>query len=182
MATGHIEDRSWTGLEPYKMQPHLFRNDGHGRYRDLAAKSGSYFQSKWVGRGTAVGDVDRDGDLDLVVAHQVDPSKLLLNDTPGPRSSVVIKPVGNSLSPRSGIGVQVVAKGVTPVLMQHLAGGGSFQSASALELHLGLSQRESFELIELTWPDGHVEECPNVSPGYYVARQGRGLIRVDVPQ
>lgn len=180
VATGHIEDRSWTGLEPYKMQPHLFRNDGHGHYRDLAADSGPYFQSQWVGRGTAIGDVDRDGDLDLVVAHQIDPSKLLLNDTPRPRSSVIIKPVGHSLSPRSGIGVRVVATGIAPVSMQELAGGGSFQSASALELHLGLSQRESFEMLELTWPDGHIDRCPDVTEGYYVARQGRGLIRINV--
>ncbi len=180
VATGHIEDRTWAGQEPYKMRPHLFRNERNGRFTDVASGAGSYFTSAWVGRGLATGDLDRDGDLDVVVSHTADPSALLLNETPSDAASVVIRPVGRGSSPRSGIGTRVVARGVTPVLMRDVAGGGSFQSASALELHLGLAGHTAFDELEFTWPDGHVDRWSHVTAGYYVAIEGRGIHRVTV--
>ena len=180
VATGHIEDRTWAGQEPYKMRPHLFRNERNGRFTDVASGAGSYFTSEWVGRGLTTGDLDRDGDLDLVVSHTADPSALLLNETPSAVTSVVVRPVGRGSSPRSGIGTRVVATGVTPVLMRDVAGGGSFQSASALELHLGLAGRRAFDELEFTWPDGHIDRWSNVTAGYHVAIEGRGLFRVAV--
>ena len=179
VTTGHIEDRTWTKIEPYRMRPHLFRNERNGRFTDVAAGAGNYFTSEWVGRGLALGDVDRDGDLDLVVAHQLDRSKLILNDTPAAGTSVIIKPVGTGRSPRSAIGARVTAVGVTPILMRDLAGGGSFQSTSAQEIHLGLADRTEFEQLEIRWPDGQAERCPHVTAGYYVAIQGRGLVRIE---
>lgn len=179
VTTGHVEDRTWAGQEPYKMRPHLFRNERSGKFTDVAAGAGSYFQSEWVGRGLAIGDLDRDGDLDLVISQQVDPSVLLLNETPSHSTSVVIRPVGRGLSPRCGVGTRVTAKNVNPTLIRDVAGGGSFQSASALELHLGLAGRKAFDELEFTWPDGQTDRWFSVAAGYYVAIQGRGIIRMD---
>lgn len=181
ITTGHIEDRDWTQIEKYRMQPHLFRNERNGRFTDVASTAGSYFTSGWVGRGLALGDLDRDGDLDVVMAQQLDPSAILINETPSRNTSVVIKPVGRGLSPRSGIGTKVVATGVSPILMRDVAGGGSFQSASALELHFGLGDLRQFDQLDCTWPDGQVEQWSNVKPGYYVAIQGRGLVPISPP-
>lgn len=182
VTTGHIEDRTWKGLEPFRMRPHLFRNDRNGRFTDVASSAGSYFTSEWVGRGLAVGDLDRDGDLDMVISHTADPSAVLLNETPAPGTSVVIRPIGNSGSPRSGIGTRVVATGVAPILFREVAGGGSYQSTSALELHLGLGDRSQFDELKCTWPDQQVETWPTVTAGHYIAVQGRGLIRVSDEQ
>lgn len=179
VTTGHIEDRTWTKLEPYRMRPHLFRNERNGRFTDVAAGAGDYFTSEWVGRGLAVGDVDRDGDLDMVVAHQLDASRLLFNETASNKASVIIKPVGRGRSPRTAIGTRITVVGVTPVLMRSLAGGGSFQSTSAQEIHLGLADTEQFEQLEIAWPDGHIDRWPNVTAGYYVAVQAAGLFRVE---
>ena len=180
VTTGHVEDQTWAKQAPYKMHPHLFRNERNGRFSDVAAGAGHYFTSEWVGRGLAIGDLDRDGDLDVVVSHQTDPSALLLNETPSDASSVIVRPVGCGASPRSGIGTRVVAKGITPVLMRDIVGGGSFQSASALELHLGLAGRTAFDELEFTWPDGHIDRWSNVTAGYFVAIEGRGIYRIAV--
>lgn len=177
--TGHIEDRSWIGVEPYKMKPHLFRNDRNGRFTDVASAAGSYFTSSWVGRGLAIGDLDRDGDLDVVISHTGDRSAIILNQTPKSQSSVVIKPIGRMNSPRSAVGTRILATGVQPILYREIAGGGSYQSASALEIHLGLGESAKFEQLECTWPDGQIERWSDVAPGYYVAVQQRGLLKID---
>jgi hypothetical protein len=182
IANGHIEDRTWGGQEPYKMRPHLFRNDRNGKFTDVAATAGPYFQSEWVGRGLAIGDLDRDGDLDLVVSHQAAPSALLLNETPTKATSIIIRPVGRGASPRSGIGTRVVAQGVSPVMMRDVAGGGSFQSASALELHLGLAGRDTIDELQLTWADGQIDRWPDVKEGYYIAIERRGIYKINSDQ
>lgn len=178
ITTGHLEDRTWTGTEPYRMHPHLFRNDRDGQFTDVHASAGDYFRSTWVGRGLALGDLDRDGDLDLAVSHQVDPSVLLFNETPTPGTSVIIKPVGRHRSARSGIGSRITATGVVPVLLRDMVGGGSFQSASAQEFHLPLVEGKAFKELQVSWPDGHFDRWQNVTAGYYVAVEGRGLFRV----
>lgn len=180
VTTGHLEDRTWTGTEPYRMRPLLFRNDQNGQFSDVGETAGDYFRSIWVGRGLAYGDMDRDGDLDIVISHQVDPSHLLINDTPRQGTSVVIRPVGVAASPRNGIGCRIVAEGILPIYQKQLAGGGSFQSASAQELHLPLAGKSTFPALTMTWPDGSSEQWKEVVAGYYVAIQGRGLIRVNL--
>ncbi len=178
VTTGHVEDKTWAGHEPYRMRPHLFRNERNGKFTDIASSAGPYFQGQWVGRGLALGDLDRDGDLDITISHQVDPSVLLLNETPTNSGSVIIRPVGRQRSPRSGIGAQVVATGVEPALFATVVGGGSFQSASALELHLGMAGRSTFQQLELTWPDGNIDRWKDIAPGYYVAIEGRGMYKI----
>ncbi|MDB5345594.1 MAG: hypothetical protein JWP89_3971 [Schlesneria sp.] len=180
--TGHIEDRPWSKNEPYRMRPHLFRNDRNGRFTEVSSEAGSYFTSEWIGRGLATGDVDRDGDLDFVVGNQIDPSLLVLNETPASGSSVVIKPVGRLRSPRCGIGTRVIATGVIPqVLARDIAGGGSFLSTCAQELHCGLGDKKSIAEIQLLWPDGQVDRWSNVQAGYYVAIEGGQLFRIHFP-
>lgn len=178
ITTGHVEDKSWMGHEPYKMRPHLFRNERNGKFSDVASSSGKYFQRHWTGRGLAIGDIDRDGDLDVIVCHQVDPSVVLLNETPSNQTSVIVRPIGRSNSSRSAVGVRLTAKGIDPPQSTVIVGGGSFQSASASELHLGLGDRDAFDELELAWPDGKIDRWKDVAPGYYVAIEGRGFYRI----
>jgi hypothetical protein len=175
VTTGHVEDRTWANSEPYRMRPHLFRNERNGRFTDVAETGGSYFAANWVGRSLATGDIDRDGDLDLALSQQIDPAVLLLNETPARNTSVLIKPVGRNGSARNGVGTRVTAVGITPVLTRVLAGGGGFQSASAQEFHLPLGELPAFEELRIDWPDGGRDRWRNILPGYYVAVEGRGL-------
>ncbi|MCA9054598.1 MAG: VCBS repeat-containing protein, partial [Planctomycetaceae bacterium] len=72
---GHVEDRTTaTDPEPYAMRPQLFLNQGEARFMDVSSTCGEYFNSEWVGRGLATGDLNRDGLVDAVVSHQRSPS------------------------------------------------------------------------------------------------------------
>ena len=104
VANGHLNDVRPLGM-PYQMPPQLFHNDGRGAYSDLSAAAGPYFQGRWLGRAAAFGDLDNDGDLDMVVTHVGGPPAILINDTE-PRGhflSLALRPrVGGGPAPGPG--------------------------------------------------------------------------------
>lgn len=175
VANGHVDDRSrMKAPEPYRMRPLLYRNEGAGTFRELAGSAGAYFRSEWVGRGVAAGDLDGDGRLDLVVSHQQAPSVVIRNRTPAGRS-VSLRLVSRSGN-RNGFGTSLIARRTDgaesavvglPPQFRELSGGGSFQSASDLTVHLAL-RREAHLSIEVKWPSGRSETFL-VRPGPAVA-------------
>ena len=71
---------------PYRQQSQLFHNEGNGRFRDVSSQAGPFFERLLVGRGVAFGDLDNDGDVDIVVTTNNGPAFVLLNSTsPRPR-------------------------------------------------------------------------------------------------
>ena len=78
---GHIDETARVLRNVgYAQRPHLFLNDGHGSFRDVAAEAGSDFAAPKVGRGIAYGDFDRDGDVDLLITTNNGPALLYRND------------------------------------------------------------------------------------------------------
>ena len=185
VANGHVDDRSRMKVpEPYRMRPLLYRNQGAGMFREMAGSAGSYFRSEWVGRGVATGDLDGDGRLDLVVSHQQGPSAAIRNVTPAGRS-VSLRLVAQSGN-RNGFGTRVVARrtgtadeaaGELPPQFRELPGGGSFQSASDLVIHLALRLEPKID-VEVSWPSGRSETFL-LGAGPAIAVEGNG--RVSLP-
>lgn len=180
VANGHVDERTWMeNPEPYAMPPQMFRNEQDSKFADVSLWSGSYFRQSWVGRGVAAGDLNRDGLPDLVVSHQRAVSAALQNETTTRNASIVVRLVG-TVSNRNGYGTRLEADVSGKTLVRELTAGGSYQSASATDIHVGLGAAHSAG-IGLRWPSGAVDRHEAVTPGEWVAIEGGPLIAVGRP-
>ncbi|WP_448990784.1 CRTAC1 family protein [Luteitalea sp.] len=163
VAQGHVLDtvsRARHGFD-YEQPLLMLRNDG-GRFTDVARDMGPAFQQPGAGRGAAVGDLDNDGDLDIVVANLEGAPVVLRNDSTG-RQGLHVRLRGTT-SNRGGIGAVVVltdASGRTQRAIVSTA--SSYQSASDGRVHFGLGTSSAHHL-EVRWPSGIVQRVTSLPP------------------
>jgi len=146
----------------YQQPPLLLRNDA-GHF--VRVVPGEAFEKSWAGRGAAFGDLDNDGDIDVVVSNVGQNAYLLRNDGGNRNNWIRIETVGKK-SNRDGIGsrVKVVsASGLTQYFTINTAVG--YQSASDKRLLVGLGSDSSAKLIEIRWPSAIVQKFENVKAG-----------------
>jgi hypothetical protein len=152
---------------PYAQRNQLFRNVGGGRLVDVSATSGPAFQDALVGRGLATGDVDNDGDLDVLISSNGGPVRLLVNESPVAHwvSVRVEAPTGN----RFGFGARVgVVRQQQPTLWRRAGTDGSYLSASDHRAHFGLGSASRIDRITVEWPDGLREYWTDVRADHEV--------------
>lgn len=171
VANGHTNDLTWTPEKtPYRMAAQVFQNQGNGRFSEVSQTAGDYFQREVLGRGLAEADFNRDGRMDLVISHQLDSSVILLNDTADAGHSLTLRLVGRRCT-RTPITAVVTLKDVEPIVRDQLAGGGSYQAASEMEMHFGLG-KESDSGLTVRWPNGAEQSLDHVPSGYWIVREG----------
>jgi len=163
VAQGHVLDTIELTSDHLKYQqpPLLLRGDGE-RFTSVGASAGTVFRQSWAGRGAAFGDLDDDGDTDIVVATCGQRPFILRNDGGNRRHWLAIRTVGTR-SNRDGIGCRV--KTVTPSgLTQYhtVTTAGSYLSASDKRLLIGLGGDDRLRLLELHWPSGVVQRLEDV--------------------
>ncbi len=153
---------------PHRGPRVIFRNMGTGVFENVTARSGDA-SVPHSSRGAAFGDIDNDGDIDVLVMNMNEPPSLLRNDYGGHRGWITVQLEGTD-SNRSAIGatVTVTAGGVTQT--RAVTSQSSYYSHDDLRLHFGLGAREDADAIAITWPNGGTQRLSQV--------KGRRVVRV----
>ena len=142
---------------PYRQPNQLFRNEGGGRLRQVTAEAGAAFEPLGVGRGVATGDLDNDGDVDLLITHNGGQARLLLNET-GPAHWLTVRASAASGN-RRGFGGRVgVFRTSRPPMWRRIGTDGSYLSASDPRAHFGLGDSPRIDRVVIEWPDGQREQ------------------------
>ncbi len=148
---------------PFRMKNLLFHNTGNGRFEDTSTTGGPAFAREEISRGAAFGDIDNDGDTDLVVTTNNGPARLLLNQT-GTSAHWLQVRLQQDSGERFGLGARVgLERAAKPTLWRRVKTDGSYLSASDTRVHFGLGASAAIDGIVVEWPDGQRERWKDVA-------------------
>ncbi len=151
---------------PLHQQKQLFRNRGNGRFQDVSQSAGIVFQLSEVGRGAAFGDIDNDGDTDVVVANNNGPLRLLINNVGNRKHWIGLRLVGRGGRDMVGARVAIIRK-TSPTLWRRARADGSYASANDPRVLVGLGDSVETPTVQVLWPDGQTAEWMNVAIDRY---------------
>ena len=154
----------------------LFRYLGSRRFANVTAGAGPGFALEKVSRGLAAGDIDNDGDLDLLVTNNGQTADLLRNDGDH-GNALVVRLVGKE-SNRDGTGARLRLTAGTVTQMREVKAGSSYLAQNDLRQHFGLGTNQRADRLEVRWPSGRSEVLPNVPANQIITiREGEGIVR-----
>ena len=142
----HKLDRS------YRQGRQIYYNARNGTFRDLSSRAGPGISDRRVSRGAALGDVDNDGSLEIVINNMNDTPSLLRN-LGDKKNWILLKLVGTK-SNRNGIGARVVVSAESRKQVDEVRSGGSYLSQNDFRLHFGIGDALKVDRIEVSWPSG----------------------------
>jgi hypothetical protein len=151
----------------YREPKLLYHNDRNGTFSDVTRDAGSALTIPAVSRGAAFGDIDNDGDIDVVV-NNLDGRVTVLRNDGGSASNYLTIELAGRTSNRSALGARVTVTAGDLIQVEERRGGGSYLSQNDTRLHFGLQKRAMADRIEVRWPDGAVQSLTRVPANRFV--------------
>ena len=151
----------------YKQRKVVYRNRGDGRFDDVTEQLGPPVTVPRASRGAAFGDIDNDGDVDVVVTNVHDTPELYVLHQREPRNWAALRLVGVQ-SNRSAIGARVTLSAAGATQFSEVRGGGSYYSQNDLRQYFGLGTAKVIDRVEVRWPNGNPEVWTGVEPNRIV--------------
>ena len=160
---------------PYRQPLLLFRNLRNGNFEDVTAASGVNSQPLHSRRGLAIGDVNNDGKLDVLLLNVGEPPTLLINRTESANHAAMFHLIG-SKSNKAAVGARITVTAGTLVQSGEVQSGSSYLSQNDLRLHFGLELTTVMDNVEVSWPSGAKEQYRNLPADYiYTIVEGQGI-------
>ncbi|MFO0984796.1 MAG: CRTAC1 family protein, partial [Planctomycetota bacterium] len=164
IANGHVLETisTYTPDLTYAQQNQVLANQGDGTFRDISQMCGSGLRQARVGRGAACGDIDNDGDQDIVVNNCNGAPSILLNEQSTAHAWLTVE-LSGTRSNRAAIGARVTVFAGRLRQMSEVRSGSSYLSHSDLRLHFGLGTSRSVDRLEVRWPSGKQQVFEHLS-------------------
>lgn len=175
VANGHVYPQMdlVPGGTPYREPMQLFRNKHDGTFEDVSSTLSSI--SNASRRGAAFGDLNNDGNVDVVIANTDGPPTLLLSHVANGNHRVLFKLVGTK-SNRSAIGARVTITAGKLTQLGEVRAGGSYLSQNDPRLHFGLGAESQMNVVEIKWPSGRIELIHDLPADFiYTIVEGEGV-------
>lgn len=179
VANGHL----WDDPSPtwrYRMPPTLLRNLAGKRFVDASTSAGDYFRRRWLGRAAACGDIDNDGDADLVVSHLLDPAALLRNDSRAAGNVLQLKLIGTRAA-RQPLGVRLEVVASDHTYIAHVPAGESFQVSHDDRVLIPVGNATVVDEVQIFWSWEQRETWQRLTVSkWYELIEGRGVERREI--
>jgi hypothetical protein len=169
---GHSDDPF-----PYGESNFLLRNTDNGLFADVTDKAGAAFKVLAVGRGAAFGDIDNDGDTDVLIANLNGPVRLLVNNIGNRSHWIGLRLVGSGGRDMLGARVEL-RRSDRPSLWRRVRSDGSYASANDPRVLIGLGDDTAAPILRIRWPGGATEEWSDVGIDRWTTlKEGTGTRR-----
>lgn len=160
----------------YKQGKLLFINNGDGSFCDATAQGGSVITEMRVARGAAFGDLDNDGNIDIVV-EDLDASPMILKNEGEKSNHWITLELGAKTGNPLAIGARVKITTGKVVQTAEIRSGESYLSQNDLRVHFGLGKALKIDEIEIRWNSGKIETIKDVAADkFYAVLEGEGIV------
>jgi hypothetical protein len=177
IVNGHVIDNTavFRAGSTHKQRKLLFQNTNGRRFAEVGRQSGPGFARDDVGRTLLAGDIDNDGDIDIVVTNNGGAAEVLRNSVGNGRNSIEVRVVG-SRSNRDGLGARVTVTAGGRTQVREVKSGSSYLGQNDLRVHVGLGDATRVDRIDVRWPAGTTETIRDIPANQIVTiTEGQGI-------